>query len=215
MPPAYTPAIASNLGESGLLIARRAGGGESGLADAVSSLTMPSGSDPVGGQFSNLAGGCTDFANTGTWSALSVAPVSGNFHGTFVSSTGNGTIEVTGTLSQGPNTGSSTATLTGTLVASGSPHFCNYLPPADINGLPQVGITGVISGTTASLSLFGPDGALITQIGQIGQLGELGIPGTPMLIASPDGKTLTGPYTFPRLTNDCDVDQGQVTITFP
>jgi len=45
MPPAYTPAIASNLGESGLLIARRAGGGESGLADAGSSLTMPSGSD--------------------------------------------------------------------------------------------------------------------------------------------------------------------------
>src|SRR5579885_1124514 len=48
--------------------------------------TVATGSSPMGGEFSNLAGGCTAYANTGTWSAIQVAPIAGSFLGTFTSS---------------------------------------------------------------------------------------------------------------------------------
>src|SRR5262249_23920865 len=88
--------------------------------------TMPVGNTPMGGQFSNLAGGCTDFANTGTWTAIPVTPMNGAFHGTFTSTEipSNGLFDVTGTVVQGVNTGNSTATLNGRIARVGSPQFC-------------------------------------------------------------------------------------------
>jgi hypothetical protein len=158
--------------------------------------TMPSGSTPMGGQFSNLAGGCTDFANTGTWSAIRVTPISGSFHGTFESST-YGTLEVAGTLTQGPNTGGSNATLTGTMTATSAPHFCSFLTVA--------AVTGLISGTTVALNLYGPNGSQITQIGT---------PSDPLTV-TPDGKSMVGRYAFPTVSSTCTSDQGAVQLTFP
>lgn len=181
--------------------------------------SLPSGNTPMGGQFSTLAGGCTNFANTGTWTATPIAPVSGNFHGEFVSVSGNGTLEVTGTLTQGANMGLSTAMLNGTIVATGAPHFCSYLPPSTLDPVTQVPIsntiTGVISGTTLSLSLFRPDGSQIAQIGQIGVLNNS--PAPPLVTVSPDGTTITGQsYTFAAIssTDSCPGDSGTMTLVF-
>jgi hypothetical protein len=151
----------------------------------------PSGSTFVGGAFSSVAGGCADYASTGTWSAVSVTPIAGSFHGSLVS-TVNGTLEVAGTLSQGPNTGSSNATLSGTITATSAPSFCPYLSTATI--------TGLISGTTVTLDLFGPNGSLIAQI--------------PATVTS-DGSSLTGSYTFPEISSSCVGDTGTLQLTFP
>jgi hypothetical protein len=152
---------------------------------------VPSGNGFISGSFSTLPGGCTQFPNTGTWSARLIPPVGGNFHGT-LTSTKNGIVNVTGNLGQGPNTGASNATITGNIVASAPQQFCAYLTSATISG--------VISGTQATLNLFGPDGVQTTQID-----GTL----------TPDSTSLTGPYVFQRISNSCFGDQGTLQITFP
>ncbi len=170
--------------------------------------TMSSSSPPLNGEFSFLAGGCNAFPGTGTWSAFEVAPINGSFHGTFTSTLpppNNGTVNVAGALTQGPNTGSSTATLTGNISVTGATHFCNYLSTATI--------TGLISGTSVSLNLFGPDGALITQLGQIGQLGNPQIASQTTVNAN--ATAMSGPYTFPAISTTCTQDQGTFQITFP
>src|SRR5262249_51265114 len=62
--------------------------------------SMPSGSASLSGQYSTLAGACGG-NSTGTWTAVQVKPLAGAFHGTFTSL--NGTLTVTGTLTQGAN----------------------------------------------------------------------------------------------------------------
>jgi len=169
---------------------------------------MPSNSTPMNGQFSLLPGGCNNFAASGTWSAIQIVPINGTFHGTFTSTLpapNNGTISVSGTLVQGTNTGASTATLAGSISVQGTPHFCNYLSTATISGL--------ISGTSVSLNLFGPDGSLITQIGQIGQIGNPQV--TSQATVTADGTSLSAPYTFPAISTGCTGDQGQFQVTFP
>jgi hypothetical protein len=165
--------------------------------------TMPSSTGPMSGEFSSLAGGCTASANTGTWSAVLVTPLAGSFHGTFTSAASNGTLDVTGSLNQGPNTGSSTAALSGTIAAGGAARFCSYLSTATI--------TGLISGTTVSLNLYGPDGS------QIAQIGEIGNPVAPPTTATvtPDGTSLSGTYLFPAISESCAEDQGTFELTFP
>jgi hypothetical protein len=150
----------------------------------------PSSATSMGGEFSTLAGGCTPFPNTGTWSAIRVPPLAGAFHGTFKSS--SDTIEVGGTLSQGPNTGNSNATITGTLNATGAARFCSYLTMS--------AVAGVISGTTLALNLYGPDGMLISQI-----------PGS----ITPDASSFTGTFAFQSISKSCLGDQGTVQLTFP
>jgi hypothetical protein len=170
--------------------------------------TTPSSNAPMNGEFSFLAGGCNAFPGSGTWSAFQVTPINGSFHGTFMSTLpapNNGTVAVVGTLTQGPNTGGSTATLTGSISVTGTPHFCNYLSTATI--------TGLISGTSVSLNLYGPDGSLITQIGQIGQIGNPAIATQTSVTA--DGTALSGPYTFPAISTSCNEDQGMFQVTFP
>jgi len=189
------------------------------FGEQVSLQGMPS---PMGGEFSNVAGGCTDFANSGTWSAIQVAPLAGSFHGTFTSTEGNGTINVTGTLAQGPNTGASSASLSGTLAATGS-SFCSYLSSATFSGL--------ISGTTVELGLYGPNGSEITQLGQVGEINNTdivpspgvctvaspqnGVNADPCLLVTPDGTSLTGNYYFPSPSAGCLADQGTVNLSFP
>jgi hypothetical protein len=162
----------------------------------------------MNGAFSWLAGGCNAFPGTGTYSAFQVTPINGSFHGTFTSTLpapNNGTVNVVGTLTQGPNTGGSTANLTGSISEVGTPHFCGYLSSATI--------TGLISGTSVSLNLYGPDGSLITQIGQIGQIGNP--EATTQVAVTADASALSGPYTFPAISASCDGDQGTFQVTFP
>ncbi len=169
---------------------------------------ISSSSPPLNGQFSFLAGGCNAFPGTGTWSAFQVAPINGAFHGTFTSTLpppNNGTVDVVGALTQGPNTGASTATLTGSISVAGAPHFCSYLSTATI--------TGLISGTSISLSLFGPNGSLITQLGQIGQISNPQV--ATQTTVNANATAISGPYTFPAISTSCTQDQGVFQITFP
>ncbi len=166
------------------------------------SATLPSGSAAtafIGGQFSTLQGGCVGFTSTGTWTAVRITPLAGPFHGSIVSSSGNGTLDVTGTLTQGPDIGASNATVYGTITASGGPRFCSYLSTATI--------TGTISGETMVLDLFGPNGS------QIGQF-PAPAPEAPAIV-TPDGTSLTSSYIFPQISKACSGDQGSLTLTFP
>ncbi len=158
--------------------------------------SMPAGSGPIGGQFSTPAGACTaPYTSTGTWSAVPVPPLNGNFTGVFSSTADNGPppVNVTGTVTQGPNTGASNATLSGTITAtSAASSFCSYLTTATI--------TGTISGEVVTLNLYGPDGALISQISAA--------------TITPDGTSLTGEYTFQQISKSCLGDQGTLQLTF-
>jgi len=175
---------------------------EQGEEISLSGASPASGSSPaLVGQFSSLAGGCTNYANTGDWTATNIASVGGSFHGTFTSTDvpSNGTFNVTGTMSQGPNTGGDTATLSGNIVASGTPNFCPYLSSATISGL--------ISGTSMLMNLYGPDGMQITQLGAIG--------GNSAVTITPDATSVTGTYTFPSISSSCGGDEGDFQLSFP
>ena len=166
--------------------------------------TVPSlgGSDvtSMSGQFSNVSGGCL-FSSTGNWSAVRVTPLTGSFHGAFQTQH-NGTLDVTGTMTQGSNIGASNASISGSITASGNARFCSYLTTATI--------TGVISGTSVLLTLYGPDGS---QIGQIGQAGSS--PAVPATITA-DATSLSGPSLFLALDPvNCPQDEGTVQLTFP
>src|SRR5262249_42727009 len=130
--------------------------------------------------------------NTGTWKAVQVAPLSGDFHGSFVSASDGSELDVTGNMTQAQNTGGSNATLTGTMTADGSAHFCSYVSTATINGL--------ISGTTATIGLFGPKGSQFSKTSTT---------------VPPDGPPLPGPFVLPALSPACPPYQGTLTLSFP
>jgi hypothetical protein len=149
----------------------------------------------IGGGFSTLSGGCTD-ASTGVWSAQQVAPINGTFHGTLVSgqSPSNGTVNVTGSFTQGSNIGASNASLTGTMTTSGTPPFCSYVTNASISG--------IISGTTASLTFYDPLGNRLNNL--------------PLVVAvTPDGTSISGAYGFQAISKSCTGDIGTMQLTFP
>jgi len=191
-------AVSGTLDQQNLSLTINEQGQEVNLSGA---LPASGSSLALSGQFSNLAGGCTNYANTGTWTATNIASVAGSFHGTFTSTNvpSNGAFQVTGTMNQGPNTGGDTATLSGNIVASGSPAFCSYLSSATVSGL--------ISGTSVLINLYGPDGVQITQLGQIG--------GSSTVTITPDAASITGTYIFPSISNSCIGDQGTFQLTFP
>lgn len=156
----------------------------------------PSSSTFLSGAFSSLAGGCVTHPSTGTWSAVQVQPIAGSFHGTLVLQPSQ-TLNVTGTLTQGPNAGSSNASLNGSITASGGTPFCAYLTTATI--------TGLISGTGVSLNLFGPDGS---QIGTIGS-------GEALASVTANGASLSGNASLSQISKSCPEQSGSFQITFP
>ncbi len=165
-------------------------------------LTSDNGSvTSLSGQFSTLPGGCIGFASTGTWTAVNVPPLSGSFQGSFVASGSNGAVvNVAGTLAQGPNVGASNAALSGTINATGSTNFCSYHSNATV--------TGLISGTSATLMFFGPDGS---------QIGQIPGPASPPAAVAPDASSLTGSFVFPAISNSCSGftgGPGGATLTF-
>lgn len=167
---------------------------------------LPSGNGPVNGQFSTLPGACTEFPSTGSWTAAQIKPMTSTFHGTFVSTNSAAitpSLDVTGIITQGPNTGASSATLSGTLTAASYVAPCAYLTNATI--------TGTISGTTIVWNLFAPNG---TAMGRVPLPG--GLPGGPPdATISIDGSSLTGSYQFQPISSSCGGDQGSVQLTFP
>ena len=154
-------------------------------------LPSPNSGAFLGGQFSTLSGGC-NAAQTGTWSAFQVPPLTGPFHGTMVSS--NGTVDVAGTFTQGSNTGASSATLSASIATTSVLPFCSYLTTGTI--------TGVISGTTASLFFYGPNG------NQLNSLPDLGT-------VKRDGSSLTIAYGFAGISKSCAGDNGTMQLSFP
>jgi len=153
--------------------------------------SVPSGNGILSGAFSTLPGGCTGFPNTGTWVAQLIPTIGGTFHGTLVS-TSNGTVNITGDLEQGENTGTSSAPLTGSVLANDPQPFCNYLTTATISG--------TISGKNVHLKLFGPTGVQITQIDAF---------------TTAAATSLTGSYVFQPISTSCFGDLGTFQITFP
>jgi len=136
------------------------------------SLTGNLGSDQksMSGNFTLQQTGCSGTSSaplSGTWTASLVAPLNGKIQGTFTSKEGL-TYPVNGQISQGPNTGISTADLTGNITISG---YCFF----------GAGFTGTVSGTSLVLNLLNPDGS------QAGQM-----PGT----SSVDGTSITGKYAL-------------------
>jgi hypothetical protein len=154
---------------------------------------MPSGAGSLNGQYSTIAGACGG-NSTGTWTAFQVKPLAGAFHGTFTSL--NGTLSVTGSLTQGANIGASTATVSGNITATGTV-TCTYLTSASIRG--------VISGTVLNLDLYDSHGNIIGQLPAIAQ---------PALL-TPDATSLSGSYSFAAISGNCFGDNGGVQLSFP
>jgi len=163
--------------------------------------TLPSGGSSqtsMSGQFSTLQGGCVGFESSGTWTAVRIPPLSGPFQGSFVALGQNAmTVNVNGSLAQGPNVGASNASLTGTLNATGSPSFCSYIGNATV--------TGLITGTSVTLNIYGPDGSLI---------GQVPGPPNPPATVTVDGSSLTGTFVFPAISSSCNGFVGSLTLTF-
>jgi hypothetical protein len=180
--------VSLNLNQSGAII---------GLTGTAASGTSGS----MTGDFTSQPGVCGSIPTSGTWSAVQIARISGSFQGSFTSSVGNGGVVVRGSLNQGPNTADSTATLSGTLTLTSPPTFCSYMSPGPI--------TGLISGTLVQLNLYGENGL------QYAQLGGVGI-GLPEVTVTADGKSLTGPYSFPGGPpgSTCPGDKGTFNLSF-
>jgi hypothetical protein len=123
--------------------------------------TISSDFTSMSGDYQALGGACYTEPTTGTWNALLIPPLNGNFTGeinsgymgSLTGSAGLVPVKVSGTLSQTPNTGGNNASLSGTIIAQGYPCFAT------------ASLTGTVSGNTVILSIFGYNGDLIGSIG--------------------------------------------------
>jgi len=125
------------------------------------------------GTYTSTAGTGADGSPCGTaqaglnWSALLVPALTGPFQGSF-HSTQSGTsfrnqdFAVSGALTQGPNTGASSATVSGTLLFQDPSTLATDYPC-----LPQASVTGQISGNIVTLQIFAGSGLDVGQIGGI------------------------------------------------
>ncbi|MGA7401084.1 MAG: hypothetical protein ACLPHI_14155 [Terriglobales bacterium] len=126
----------------------------------------------MSGDYQAVGGGCSTVGISGTWNAVLVPPLNGNFTGTLSNSqymsllTGvspAAPIAVSGSMTQSSNDGASNATITGTINAVGYPCFTT------------ASLTGTISGQNVVLSVFGYEGS---------QIGTLGSAETPAVASS-------------------------------
>jgi hypothetical protein len=143
----------------------------------------------MSGNYSILAAGCGQ-TDLGTWSATLVDTLTGNFQATF-SLSGSGTVfHFSGNITQGPNTGQSTATLSGTMTSSDSPCFTSAT------------IGGVVSGTSVVWNWVSSDGS---------ELGKYS--GT----MTTDATSIAGTYRFsnasdPTVLGACQGYGGDATV---
>jgi len=141
----------------------------------------------MAGDYSILASGCGS-STVGTFTATQVGTLSGSFQATFTSGEFIGQVYTfAGTLTQGPNTGMSYATLSGTMTSTNAPCINNF------------SVAGEVSGTSVVLNFLASDGS-----------SQGSYRGT----TTTDGTMLTGTYDFLAQSNGCFGDAGGVTIAF-
>jgi hypothetical protein len=118
------------------------------------------------GSYTSTDGAGCGIATSQTWSATLVQPLSGGIQGFFHSMGGTvGLSEqefvVSGDIVQAPNTGASSASITGDL---------RFVDPTSLQGdypcFAVATVVGQISGNAVSLQIVGSDGTTIGQIGQ-------------------------------------------------
>lgn len=144
--------------------------------------TVGKASTSMSGNYSILASPC-GATQTGTWTGTQVQPVMGNFKGTFSSAIESEQFQLTGQIAQGPNTGSSDATLSGNLTTN---HTC----------FSSASISGLIGGTAVVFNLTSAEGeALGTITGNV----------------TTDGTSITGTYEIDLPFGEC-YDSGSTTI---
>lgn len=155
---------------------------------SLTGTAMPDGSS-MSGNYSILDSGC-GASNVGTWTATRVKALAGSFQGTFTSTTTNNLVfHFAGTLTQGPNTGASYASLSGSMTSTDAPCAST------------VSISGQISGTSTVLNLIGSDG---TPVGKIDTT------------VTPDASSMAGTYAFinTQVPLACGTDFGTVVFAF-
>ncbi len=104
-------------------------------------------STSMSGNYSLLASGCGQ-TEIGTWTATQVSPLSGNLQATFTPY-GGSAFHFTGAVTEGPNTGGSTATLSGSMTSTDSPCFTSAT------------VAGLVSGTSVVFNLLNSDGVAL------------------------------------------------------
>jgi hypothetical protein len=127
------------------------------------------------GSYTSTAGTAPDGTSCGTaqsglqFSAISVPPITGAFQGSFHSTGGASGLQdqdfpLIASLTQGPNTGSSSATVRGTLDFRDPTTLISNYPC-----LSGASVTGEISGSSVILQVFATNGLNVGQIGGITQ----------------------------------------------
>jgi hypothetical protein len=156
----------------------------------------------MSGTYTMLSDGCTTKSaspESGAWAATLVASLTGTITtGSFTSSKGP-TFSVTGSVSQGQNSGASAAPLTGSLTLT-------PVTVADPCVPDSASITGSISGTAVVLNLFDPSSG--SQLGQA--TGTISVSGTS------DSPTFSGKYDIlgqPTVKGCHSENHGTVTFT--
>lgn len=157
--------------------------------------TLSSDGSTMMGTYSSSGPGCGNALTGSAWVATLVTSLSGPFQGRF-HSTGTGSdtalanqdFPVSGTLAQGPNTGTTSVSVTGTLNFQGYP----CLSTASVNGQ--------ISGSSAILQIIAPNGVAVGQIGA--PSGYLN-PGPVTLTTSATGSVLLGSNGYGLTTSPC------------
>jgi len=108
------------------------------------------GNSTMSGNYSILSSPCGN-TSVGTWTATQVQSLKGNFQGTFTSSSRSVVYHFSGMISQGANTGASTANLSGSMQSTDSPCFSS------------ASIAGLISGTSVVFNLLSSEGVSLGQ----------------------------------------------------
>jgi hypothetical protein len=148
--------------------------------------TVSSNPTSMSGSYEALGGACYPYATSGTWTASLIPALNGSFKGTLDSNymaalTGANSpvpVTVSGSFTQSPNSGGSSATLTGTITAVGYPCFTT------------ASLTGTISGQNIYLSMYSYNGSPIGTLGQIQQVGAAPTPA--VLTVTSTGMVVTG-----------------------
>lgn len=117
-------------------------------------LTGAFGTTPssISGNYSILAAPCGS-NQVGAWTATQVQPFSGNLQGTFTSTFSSGLVfSFSGTVTQGANSGTTSAALTGKMTSTNAPCFTS------------ANLQGSISGTSVVLNIVSAEGTALGQI---------------------------------------------------
>jgi hypothetical protein len=150
--------------------------------------TTTSDGTSMSGNYSFLGSGCGG-SEVGTWTGTQISALNSSFQATFTSGDFPGLVfHFSGTLSQGPNTGASYATLSGNMSSTDAVCFTT------------ASVSGQISGTAVVLNLTNSEGIALGKI---------------TTTLTTDISSMTGTYAFVNFTVPiaCGSDFGNVVFT--